>query len=166
MKITIALIVFLAAATMALAQDSEQAVLACLKNYREAVKAGDTDKAVALSATFPKLPAARLRQSTQEFIDQAKAGNLRIRLYSSSVNVLENCAVVVIGDGEKPAPDDPAYLIQRDGQWKVLPDLTSWEREYMEFSADERRAFAQLRETYKQVKKRLRANPAARTEVE
>ncbi len=127
--------------------------------------AGDTGKAVALTATFPRLSSEQVRQVTQAYTDKAKAGNLKIWIYPSSVSVSGDCAVVVIGDDEEPTLNDPdpAYLLRQNGEWKVLLKLTNWKQDFIELNDDQKRAFTQLEATYKETRKRLRGNPASKS---
>ena len=164
MRIIALLLVISAALTRSvIAQAATEAPVSTLSEYRAALKKGDLARAVALTASFPKLPSEGLREITQKYLDMMSSGRLRIWFYPESLRVIGDCAVMVVGDHQRPAPDDPCYFLNQGGQWKVLPKLTDWQESYFEFTDTQKQAFVILTAHYEAEQKRLRskANPEA-----
>jgi len=160
------LIVIAATSLFAAAPEEGTAIVSALKTFRAALKAGEVDRAVALSARFPRVSADQLRQSTEELVDRFRSGTLSLWIFPSSVVVSGDCAVVVVGDGEAPAPDDPAYLLRQNNQWKVFPGLSAWDEDAFDLTVPQREAFTKLREAYKEAKKQLRKGDGSSSKPE
>lgn len=154
------------AASAFAATPEETAIVSVLKAYRAALNAGNTEQALALTATFPSVSPKETRQSTQELVDAIKSGTLKLWIYSSSVTVSGDCAVVVIGDGENPTPDDPAYLLRQEGNWRVFPRLAQWDELSTALTLQQRETFTRLGSAYKEAKKELRRNAESKANAE
>ena len=141
----------------------EQTLVSALIEYRTALEGKDIDRAVALTATFSKLPGEQIRERTQQFSNRVSAGGLKLWVYPSSAHEIEDCGVVLIGD--QPFPDDPAYLLKQEGRWKILLGLTNWRREYFELSDTQTKAFEQLEEHHQITKQALRERNGSESEV-
>ena len=128
-----------------------------LKKYREALVAGETDTAVTLTASFQDLPAETIKLKTQNSVEATRSGRLKIWIFPANAKVIEGCGALIIGDGEKPAVDDPAYIIKQGGEWKVLLKLTDWNRPHFKISEQQKKAFEQLQTHISAKKKELRA---------
>jgi hypothetical protein len=139
-----------------IAQEAKETPVTALLDYRTALKKGDLEGAMALTASFTRLPTERVRELTKEYLDMTASGRLHIWLYPDSLRIIADCAVIVTGDGARPAPDDPCYLLNQNGKWKVLPALTKWQEDYFDLTADQKQAFGTLAEHHKREKKRLR----------
>jgi len=107
----------------------EETPSSALQRYYSALKTGDANAAIELTAKFKELPAGWIKEITDDLLAAAKEGDLSMKLVSGSSKMLDECAVIIFEDGDKKRrPDyDPAFLIKQDGKWKVLPDLTNWE---------------------------------------
>jgi hypothetical protein len=128
-----------------------------LKKYREALVAGQTDAAVSLTASFSDLPAEAVKSKTQDYVEATRSGRLRIWIFPTSAKVIDGCGALIIGDGEEPAADDPAYMIKQGDEWKVLLKLTNWNQPYFKITEEQKKAFEQLQTHISAQKKELRA---------
>ncbi len=135
-----------------------------LKKYRKALVEGRTDAAVSLTASFPGLPIEAVKGETQGLVDAASSGKLKLWLFPTSAKVIDGCGVLIIGDGEEPDADDPAYMIKQADGWKVLLELTNWNKPYFKLSEEQQKAFNQLQTHVAEQKKVLRASSDPKVE--
>ena len=125
---------------------------------------GQTAEAVALTAELPGLPAEAIKGETQGYVNAASSGDLKLWIFPTSARVIGSCGVLIIGDGEEPDADDPAYMIEQDDGWKVLLELTNWNEPYFKLSEDQKKAFQKLEVHVAEQKKELRAASNAKAE--
>ena len=141
-----------------------QHMIDAIKKYRKALVEGSTDAAVSLTASSPCLPIEAVKSETQGFVDAASSGRLKLWLFPTSAKVIGGCGVLIIGDGEEPDADDPAYMIKQADGWKVLLELTNWNKPYFKLSEEQQKAFEQLQTHAAEQKKALRASSDSKVE--
>jgi hypothetical protein len=148
------------------ADDSGETVVMidALKKYREALVAGKTEAAVALTASFPDLPVEAVKSKTGDYVEAARTGRLKIWIFPTSAKVIDGCGALIIGDGEEPAADDPAYMIKQADGWKVLLKLTDWNRPFFKHSDEQKKAFEHLQTHVAEQMKYLRAASSPKAE--
>jgi hypothetical protein len=116
--------------------------------YVEFLKAGDIQKAVSLTAQFPKLGPDHIKQMTQEAAAALKVEPVTV--LSEQTKILEDCAVVI---GKQSETDlDPLYLLKQAGQWRVLPTVTDIDHPALDLSDAQRTRFQELRTWFKRKK--------------
>ena len=135
-----------------------------LNRYRKELNDGQAEAAVSLTASFPDLPLEVVKNRTQDFVEAARSGRLKLWIFPTSVKVIEGCGALIIGDGENPYADDPAYMIKQAEGWKVFLELTNWNEPYFKLSEEQKKAFEQLQNHVAEQKKELRAASVLKVE--
>jgi hypothetical protein len=146
------------------AQDDSKSVIAALTAYRAALKSGDVNRVLKLTVAPSDYPIDRFRARIEH--DVTRLTKVKLWIFPESAKVSGDCAVVVVGDGAKPTPDDPAYLLKQDGQWKVLPEVTQWKDEAVTLTEKQEEAFTQLTKVYEETQKQMRAEKPKNLKVE
>ncbi len=162
MKLILTVLLLTVCAGNILAADSEtESVITFLKGYRTALKKGEINSAIEMTAKFPEYPAAAIKEDTVRYSELSVSDELKLWIFPTSCKVVGDCAVVIVGDNLSPSADDPAYFLRQDGVWKIIPALTDWEDDYIELSEEERKSFGELTEHVEEQKSILRsiANP-------
>lgn len=157
-KIVVVLLAIFVGAVVVAADSKPEEIIAVLKDYRQALKNGDIDMAIKMTATFPKYPAAAIREDTVRYSELSASGELHFWIFPSSCKVIEECAVVLLGDNLSPSADDPGYLLKQDGKWKIIPALTDWEDDYIELTNKQKISFQKLAEHVSNQKRILRSS--------
>jgi len=165
MKNLITLLFFAMLPVVCAANDAEEAsMIVALKKYRKALVDGQTAAAVALTASFSGLPPEAVKGETQGYVDAASVGDLQLWIFPTSAKVIGSCGVLIIGDGEEPDADDPAYMIKEEDGWKVLLELTNWDEPYFKLSEEQKRAFQKLEDHVAGQKDKLQAESNPKVE--
>ena len=115
-----------------------------LKSYFDALRQGNRAAASGLTARFPKFTDAEVASATDSAVSMAKNG--RWSPVISKSKVIGNCAVVVFY--ESPTDPDPAYLMEQNGAWRVLPKVTQYKRDTFEFPKGTLEKFQELEQWY------------------
>ena len=141
--------------SLARAEGVDEAVKT-VKAYRAALVAGKLEEAMQHIAKFPGVQKEEAEEDSRRLIQLTKDEGLKLWIFPQGSITAGKYAVVTIGDGEAPAPDDPLYLILQDKKWKLLPGLTSWKYETYGLTPEEKTAFAALEEFHDKARKQLR----------
>jgi hypothetical protein len=116
--------------------------------YVESLKQADRTLAVSLSAHFPKMTTDSIRGLTTEVAAALRSQPMTILLESSKI--LGDCAVVI---GKQSVIDlDPVFMLKQNGQWRVLPTITSYEHSAYDLSQDQLKRFQELEAWFKEKK--------------
>jgi hypothetical protein len=127
-----------------------------LARFFAAIEAGDVDAVLALTDAVEGVPEEALRDSCQWVLESP---GRPVRREIVAHLQLEDVAIVIFEEVKKESPVidlDPAYLIRRDGAWRVLFGLTKYEGRHFRFSEQTTQRFRQLEEWYGQQKSALR----------
>jgi hypothetical protein len=130
-----------------------------VKSFRAALEKGLEKEAVAHIVSFPDVPRQMNEEEVARLIQLIKTVELKLWIFPQGSKVLGECAVVTIGDSVKPTPDDPFYLIRRDGKWKLLPSLMHWNEDGVVLTEGEKKNFAELEKFHDANRKKIRNDP-------
>ena len=102
-----------------------------LSAFKKSIDTGDLEAAwgyIVIVEGLPEDSTAYLKDRVERFIKMSKAG------WSFDIvkeKIEGKCAVVLINekskDGKKTTDYDPAYLIKQNGEWKLMPKVSSWD---------------------------------------
>ncbi len=102
-----------------------------VRAYMKAMKAGDLDTAMKLTATVEGLPEARVRQGLETYSRTLKEQDVETVFHESRAT--QECALVIVEQRRPKMRAEPSLLpvmlVLRDGAWKVLPKLDKQLRE-------------------------------------
>ena len=116
-----------------------------LASYFDAVKKADQTNANSLTARFPRWGDKEVNQKNKTLIFNFRNSSKPQTKNSKSI---EDCAVVVTY--ESPNDPDSAYLIKQNGEWRVFPDVTGFERVDFPLSDLQLDRFIELEQWYEQ----------------
>ncbi|HWN95807.1 MAG TPA: ankyrin repeat domain-containing protein [Methylomirabilota bacterium] len=152
MKLSLTLVVALLAQALASISLAGEGPENALRSYFDALRKADRATANELTARFSKFTETHIAATTDWGISLGK--NRQWRPVISKSKTIDNCAVVVMH--ESSTDPDPAYLIQQNGAWRVLPKLTQYNRDVFELPPVTLKNFQELDEWYQvQVGKRV-----------
>ena len=135
------------------AADAPEAVA---KRYLKARFDKDVETAMALTAEFPKVSKEKLKEKYAQ-PDDALVAALRPKTAPEVRNAKVDGDLAVVVCLEKPTDPDPVYMIQQEGSWRVLPEITIFNRTEYGFSADQLARFQELEKWYKEQKSAIRS---------
>jgi hypothetical protein len=101
-----------------------------VRQYLAALKSGDLDAAMKLTATIKDLPQSQVRQGLATYSETLRAQEVESKIHDARAT--EDCAVVII---EQIRPKHqtqpslmPVMLVRQGKDWKVLPRLNAEQR--------------------------------------
>lgn len=137
-------------------KEATDAAVEAVKTYRKALEVGELKSVVFSIANFQGYPQGMVEEKQKRLIGLVREGRLNLWIFPQASKAVGDFAVVTVGDGEEPAPDDPFYLIRRDGEWKILPSLTRWKDEQLNLTEAQETALSGLEKFHDQMRKELR----------
>ena len=138
--------------------DEANGAVAVVKSFRTSLEKGQAQDAVKHIASFPGVPREMSEEEVARCADIVKTG-AKLWIFPQGSKVQGECAMVTVGDGEEPSPDDPFYLIRQDGRWKFLPGLTRWNEQGVVLTDGEKKIFAELEKFHDTFRKKFRDDP-------
>lgn len=118
--------------TTSTSQPADSAIEA-VRQFRNALKDGDMKRAREMIAPMTEMPNQEminreLEEDLQRFMDSFSSGQSDFEVLDAKES--GDFAVVIVKEnlkrGNRAFDIDPLYLIRRDGQWKLLAELTEY----------------------------------------